>query len=292
MAPAVGAGGAHRAAIGRRTPDARARAAVGRRAGRRSCDYGTRTQWIRNLQAAGGGAVVRAGRRGRSRGRGSCASRAAAPALARFAVRRGCPRARARARSAGRSSRPRPARAMPGRRCGHGTGSPATSLIGTCPAQTVELGVLALAVVGAAGGDLGRGLVERQREHRRRLELLAGRLARLRPSGRAAPARRTPPARASFSSGSVTGARLAEHHDRAVVDAHLEHRAREHDAVEQRDGEADGDARRRARAASGWPTSRARRPPRRGARAAWGSRTAGPRGRSRRAPRAPRRGWP
>src|SRR5688500_6839400 len=36
----------------------------------------------------------------------------------------------------------------------------------------VELGVLALAVVGAAGRDLRRGLVEREHQHGRRLELL------------------------------------------------------------------------------------------------------------------------
>jgi len=53
--------------------------------------YGSRTQWIRNLEAAGGGAVVRAGRRRAITGTRMVRDPAALPALARFAARRGVP---------------------------------------------------------------------------------------------------------------------------------------------------------------------------------------------------------
>ena len=54
--------------------------------------YGTRTQWIRNLEAAGGGAVVRVGRRRAITGtRLVREPLPSLPSLARFAVRRGLP---------------------------------------------------------------------------------------------------------------------------------------------------------------------------------------------------------
>jgi deazaflavin-dependent oxidoreductase (nitroreductase family) len=53
--------------------------------------YGSRTQWIRNLESAGGGAVVRAGRRRAITGTRLVREPGSMPALARFAVRRGIP---------------------------------------------------------------------------------------------------------------------------------------------------------------------------------------------------------
>src|SRR5829696_4068324 len=101
----------------------------------------------------------------------------------------------------------------------------------------VERGVLALAVVRAAGRDLRRRLGEREREDRGRLELLAARLARLLPaSGQHLLGERAQ--RFELLVRLAHGARVAEHHDRPVVDAHLEHRAREHHPVEQRHGQA------------------------------------------------------
>ncbi len=53
--------------------------------------YGPRTHWIRNLQAAGGGAVVRAGRRQAITGTRIVREPDGLPAPARAAVRRGIP---------------------------------------------------------------------------------------------------------------------------------------------------------------------------------------------------------
>jgi deazaflavin-dependent oxidoreductase (nitroreductase family) len=53
--------------------------------------YGSRTQWIRNLEAAGGGAVIRAGRRRAITGTRIVRDPAGLPVLARAAVRRGIP---------------------------------------------------------------------------------------------------------------------------------------------------------------------------------------------------------
>ena len=49
------------------------------------------------------------------------------------------------------------------------------------PGPDVEVGVGRVAVLGPAGADLRGGLVERQRNDRRCLELLRGRLPRLEP---------------------------------------------------------------------------------------------------------------
>ena len=53
--------------------------------------YGTRTQWIRNLEAAGGGQVVRAGRRRAITGTRIVRDPAGLPAPVRAGVRRGIP---------------------------------------------------------------------------------------------------------------------------------------------------------------------------------------------------------
>jgi deazaflavin-dependent oxidoreductase (nitroreductase family) len=53
--------------------------------------YGPRTQWIRNLEAAGGGAVVRAGRRRAITAMRIVREPDGLPAPARAAVRRGLP---------------------------------------------------------------------------------------------------------------------------------------------------------------------------------------------------------
>jgi deazaflavin-dependent oxidoreductase (nitroreductase family) len=53
--------------------------------------YGPRTQWIRNLEAAGGGSVVRSGRRRAISGMRIVREPAGLPAPARAAVRRGIP---------------------------------------------------------------------------------------------------------------------------------------------------------------------------------------------------------
>jgi deazaflavin-dependent oxidoreductase (nitroreductase family) len=53
--------------------------------------YGPRTQWIRNLEAAGGGVAVRAGRRRAITGTRLVRDAAALPAAPAFAARRGLP---------------------------------------------------------------------------------------------------------------------------------------------------------------------------------------------------------
>ena len=121
---------------------------------------------------------------------------------------------------------------------------------------------------------LRRGLVDRQREHRRRLQLVLRRRARLGPAtGHDVLDDRLQ--RRSLLLGRVDRPRRSQQHDRAVVGRVVHRRAREHEAVEQRHGQAcrRAGAERAQRAAR--RSSRAGTPDRRCARAAWGSRTAG-----------------
>ncbi len=98
--------------------------------------------------------------------------------------------------------------------------------------------VIRLVILGIAGPDLRRGLVERHVKDGRRLHLLRGRRPQLAPTAGRDPLRegfeRRQLRRLSFD-------RLgrAEGHDGAVVERMVKARAREDDAVEQADGEAD-----------------------------------------------------
>ena len=127
---------------------------------------------------------------------------------------------------------------MPGRRCGHGTGSPATSRIGTWPAQTSSAASSLSPSSGPPAEILAEASSSESASTAVALSSLRRRLARLLPAaGQHLLGERLQRAQLLLRLGHRP--RLAEHDDRAVVDAHLEHRAREHHAVEQRDGEAD-----------------------------------------------------
>ena len=130
---------------------------------------------------------------------------------------------------------------MPGLRSGAGTGRERSDGERDVAGPDVELGVGRAAVVRPTDGDLGRCLVERQREHAGRLQLLARRRARVGPAaGQQLLGERLE--HGVLLVGIRHGRRRAEHDDRAVVDRVLEDRAGEHDAVEERHGDAGGDA--------------------------------------------------
>ena len=148
--------------------------------------------------------------------------------------------------------------------------------------------VIRLVVARRTGADLGGGFVERQLQHRRRLQLLRRHLAQHVPA--AGPQALGEGLEARFLLGGIRHlVRGAEHHHRAVVAGMVVGRARHDEAVDDRHGEADLRLRRRP-PACGWRRSRASRRGRPRATAAWASRRARRRRRSRHCRSAWRRG--
>ena len=107
---------------------------------------------------------------------------------------------------------------------------------GMTPAQIVE-GVVLFVVDGAAGADLRRGLVDRQRRGRGSCGARSRWAGGRRRSGRGRRARRGASRARSFSSPGHF-ARGAEDDGGAVVHRVMERGARHDQAVEQRDGDA------------------------------------------------------
>ena len=139
--------------------------------------------------------------------------------------------------------------AIPARRRGSGWGAPCSVASGITPAQTSQRVVLLV----VSGGPV-RILAEASSIGSASTAVafssfsLGGRTS---PSGRARCVRRSPRSAASFSLGSSTRPRAAEQHHRAVVGRVVHRRAREHEAVDQRDGQARRRAGARAPAACG-----------------------------------------
>ncbi len=103
--------------------------------------------------------------------------------------------------------------------------------------------VVLLVVHRRAGADLRRGLLDRQRQHGGRLQLLRGRGAHVAPSVRARCVRRSPRAPRASPRGPRRTRAAPDQHRRAVVGGVVHRRAREHETVDQRHRQARGRAR-------------------------------------------------